>query len=102
MSKLHYNENLFKVYLSNPLYRNDIYELPQDIHDINSTPRSKRVVFISFQNPIKENEVEEIQKAISKFGQTQKYFRRKDGGKTVYYDFVEQVNIDLLIFLGKR
>lgn len=87
-----YNENLFKVSLSNPLYRQDVFEEEIDIN----VERPRRVIYITFEKKIKEKDFEEIYKALNKFGQTQKVYRRKES-KTIFCEFVEQVNINQLI-----
>jgi len=84
-----YNENLFKVSLSNPLYRQDVFEEEIDIN----VERPRRVIYITFEKKIKEKDFEEIYKALNKFGQTQKVYRRKES-KTIFCEFVEQVNIN--------
>jgi len=85
MSLSKYNEGIFKVYFSNPLYRQEIYE--EQIDDV----KSGKVVYITFDRKIKEKDIEEIQKTLNKFGKFQKFYRRKEG-KTIYCEFFEQVN----------
>ncbi len=80
-----YHEGIFKVSLSNPIYRQDIYEEQE-----NEFEKKGKVVFISFENSIKKKELEEIHKAFNKFGQTQKFYKRKNS-KTIFCEYVEQV-----------